>query len=108
MPTRQKRPSIFNALALTSVLLALLAYLGFNALAGRYGIENQRTMQARLVELQVKDKSLDVEIDRFQRRIALFDPARLDPDILTERARSLLGMAKPGQVIVQLSNGNLN
>jgi cell division protein FtsB len=106
MPTRQKRPSLLNALAITAVLVALLAYLGFNAVAGRFGIENQRLMQAALIELRVQDQQLNTEIERYQRRIALFDPARLDPDILTERARSLLGRADPSAIIVPLSDSN--
>jgi cell division protein FtsB len=107
MPTRQKRPSLFNALALSSVLVALLTYLGINAVAGRFGIENQRVMQAALIDLRVEDQQLDTEIERYQRRIALFDPARLDPDILTERARSLLGRADPAAIIVPLPASNL-
>jgi cell division protein FtsB len=93
MPTRVKRPSILVKLSITAGLLAFQGYLGYHVVTGAFGIDSQREMLGQI-------RVLEVEIDSFEHRIALFDPRRLDPDILTERARALLGLVHPDDVII--------
>lgn len=103
MPTRLKRPSLVRRLAATAALVGLQIYLGYSALGGQYGIESQRQMQLRLGELETREAALDAEIAIYRERISLLDPNKLDPDLLTERARALLGMSHPRDVIVPLT-----
>ena len=46
--------------------------------------------------------ALQAEIDDYRHRATLMDPRRLDPDIVTERARSLLNMANTDDIIVMV------
>lgn len=100
MPTRLKKPSVLKQLFLTVLLSSFLVYLGFSAIGGQFGIDSQKQMVADIEILGADKASLQAEIDSLQHRISLFDPKRLDPDILTERGRALLSMTHPDDIIL--------
>lgn len=100
MPTRLKRPAFWRPLALTALLLGFQGYLGYSTLTGQFGVESQKEMQAQIIDLQARSDALSAEIEAFRHRVDLFNPARLDPDILTERARAMLSMAHPDEIVV--------
>jgi cell division protein FtsB len=102
MPTRLKRPSFWRQLAVAASLVAFQGYLAFNVVSGQFGIESQKEMHAEIEELKAQSGALQAEIDAFSHRVALFDSARLDPDIVSERARALLSMAQPDDIIVMV------
>lgn len=102
MPTRLKRPSRWRALAITTLLIGFQGYLGYSALRGQFGIESQQQMQREIGELEAKSAMLKAEIDSYRHRATLFDPQKLDPDILTERARALLNMAQADDIVVMV------
>jgi cell division protein FtsB len=102
MPTRLKRPPFWRYLLVAGALIAFQVYLGFNVVSGQYGIESQKRMHAEIQELQAQSAALQASIDAYRHRVTLFDPQRLDPDIVTERARALLWMAHPADVVVMV------
>ena len=102
MSTRLKRPSFWRQLLLTAALLAIQGYLGYNVLSGQFGIESHKRMLAEIGELKAKSAALQAEIDDYRHRTTLFTPQRLDPDIVSERARALLSMAQPDDLIVMV------
>ena len=102
MTTRLRRPSIWRQLLVTAALLAFQGYLGWSAIGGNFGIESQKHMKAEIVDLKVQSAALQAEIDAFRHKVGLFNPSRLDPDILTERARALLSMAQIGDMVVMV------
>jgi hypothetical protein len=59
-------------------------------------------MQREIGELEAKSAMLKAEIDSYRHRATLFDPQKLDPDILTERARALLNMAQADDIVVMV------
>lgn len=100
MPTRVKRPSILLKLSITAGLLAFQGYLGYHVFTGAFGIESQKAMVEEITILEARQAALQAELDSYRHRIALFDPRKLDPDILTERARALLGLVHPDDVLI--------
>ena len=102
MSTRLRRPSIWRGLLITAGLLAFQGYLGWNAIGGNFGIESQKVMKADIVDLKVQSAALQAEIDAYRHKVDLFDPNKLDPDLLTERARALLSMAQIGDMVVMV------
>jgi cell division protein FtsB len=80
--------------------MAVLGYLGFNCVSGQFGIQSQRQMRADIEQLKAQSAALDVEVQSYRHRESLFASDKLDPDIITERARALLGMAHPDDVVV--------
>lgn len=102
MPTRLKRPSIWRQLGITAILVAVQGYLGFNVVSGQFGIESQRQMHVEIGELKAKSAALAAEIDAYRHRAALFTPQKLDPDIVSERARALLSVAQEDDLVVMV------
>ena|SRR5690606_14670677 len=103
MPTtRLKRPSIWRPLAMTVALLGFQGYLGFSAIGGQFGIENRTQILLDIDQLKAKSSALQAEIDSYRHRATLMDTRRLDPDIVTERARRLLNMANKDDVLVMV------
>ena len=102
MSTRLRRPSIWRQLMVTTALVAFQAYLGWSAIGGNFGTESQKLMKAEIVDLKVQSAALQAEIDAYRHKVDLFNPSRLDPDILTERARALLSMAQIGDMVVMV------
>ena len=100
MSTRLKRPTIWRSLLITTLLIAFMGYLGFNVIGGQFGIESQKQMRVDIETLKAQSATLQAEIDSYRHRTSLFDAAKLDPDILTERARALLQMAQPDDLVV--------
>ena len=104
MSTRLKRPPFWRHLAVTVALLGFMGYLGYSAINGQFGTESREELMARIAELRAQSAALGVEIDAARHRIGLFDSRRLDPDILDERARELLNMAHPDDVLVMVDS----
>ncbi len=102
MSTRLKRPSFWRHLALTLVLIAFQGYLAYNVVSGQFGVENNKVMAGEISELKARSGALAADIDATSHRVALFNSNKLDPDILTERARALLSMSQADDVIVMV------
>jgi cell division protein FtsB len=100
MPTRVKRPSILLKLGTTVGLVGFLGYLGFHVFTGAFGIESQNDMVDEIAVLKARQAALQIEIDSYRHRIALFNPQKMDPDILTERAGVMLGLVQPDRIII--------
>lgn len=102
MPTRLKKPAIWRPLALSAALLCFQGYLGFSAIGGQFGIENRKQIIADIAVLKAKSSALQAEIESYKHRASLMDTHRLDPDLITERARALLNMANADDIIVMV------
>lgn len=102
MPTRLKRPSFWRQLFVAAGLVAFQGYLGFSVVSGQFGIQSQGQMRADIEELKAQSAALQAEIDSYRHRVALFAPTKLDPDIVSERARALLSMAQPDDILVMV------
>lgn len=102
MPTRLKRPAFWRPLAMTAALLGFQGYLGFSAIGGQFGIESREGMLVDIEQLTGKSAALQAQIDAYRHRVSLFSTDRLDPDIITERARALLNMAHKDDLVVMV------
>lgn len=109
MPTRLKRPAFWRHVALALGLVAFQGYLGYSVVTGQFGIESQDVLEAEIDELGAKSGALQAEIDSFRHRIDLFQTTRMDPDLVSERARALLSMAQADDIVVMVNpmNGKL-
>lgn len=102
MPTRLKRPALWRPLAMTLALLGFQGYLGFSAIGGQFGMESHTQILLDIDQLKGQSAALQAEIDAYRHRATLMDTRRLDPDIVTERARALLNMANADDIIVMV------
>lgn len=102
MPTRLKRPAFWRHVVLALGLVAFQGYLGYSVVTGQFGIESQDVLEAEIDELGAKSGALQAEIDSFRHRIDLFQTTRMDPDLVSERARALLSMAQAEDIVVMV------
>lgn len=100
MSTRLKRPAFWRHVAVALGLIAFQGYLGYSYFSGQFGIESQDMLEAQIEELNATSNALQAEIDSYVHRIALFQTTRLDPDLVSERARALLSMSEPDDIVV--------
>lgn len=100
MPTRLKKPSITNKLIIAAALLAFQGYLAHHALIGQYGVESQKQLVERKALLTTQSQLLDSRIEVAKNHNSLLVADRLDPDMLSERARGLLGWAHPSDLLI--------
>lgn len=82
------------------LFLAVVGYFAWNAVNGDRGLKAMAGRQEVLKAAQAEQKQAENDRDTWERRIAGLRPAHLDPDTLDERARAMLNMAEPTDVVV--------
>jgi len=100
-----KRPrirSILTSLALYTMAAVLIAYFGVNAFTGNHGLKARHELDAQIADLIAERDRLRAERERWQHRVALLKSDRLDPDMLDERARTLLEYVDPRDLVLIL------
>src|ERR1039458_9659492 len=84
-----------------AVFLAVTGYFCWNAVQGSHGLKSAATQQAVLRQAQADLAAAETERDAWQRRVHALESDHLNLDMLDERARALLNLANPNDVIVQ-------
>lgn len=93
-----------RAAAAPSVFLLLIAYFLWNATQGAHGLRAYAERQKDLVAAQAELDRATTELATWQRRVDGLR-TRIDGDALDERARAMLNMSDPQDVIVPYGKG---
>ena len=89
-----------RAMVAPTLFLTLVAYFGWNATQGERGLQSYALRQGQLKLVQADLQKVESERDLQERRVAGLRTQRLDPDTLDERARAMLNVADPADVVV--------
>lgn len=81
-----------------------LAYFGFHAYHGEYGIYSSYQLDARIAEAQSRLDALVAARSKLEGRIALLRDGSLEKDMLDEQARRALNVARENEVVIFLDN----
>jgi cell division protein FtsB len=108
MVTRKRLRSILNALALYALAALLIGYFGINAYNGDRGLKAKEDIDRQMATLTTELDRLKAEQAQWERRIALLKSDDLDPDMLDERARTLLDYADPHDLTLMLNRPALS
>lgn len=95
MISNRRRRTILTALGLYTFAAAFIGYFGVNAFTGNHGLRAQIDLDQQMAAMQEELRQVKAERAVWERRVALLRSDRLDPDMLDERARSLLGYVDP-------------
>jgi cell division protein FtsB len=106
MSTRLKRSAIWRHIAVALGLVAFQGYLAYSVMTGQFGIESQDVLEAEIDELGAQSAALQAEMDSYRHKVDLFKSTRMDPDLVSERARALLSMAQPEDIVVMVDPTN--
>ena len=93
-----------RAVVAPAVFLALTGYFMWSAQQGDRGLDTYALRQTELVAAQAEQSRMAAENAMWERRVAALR-SRLDPDALDERARAMLNLSVPTDVIVQYGEG---
>lgn len=107
MWTRQRKQRNTGRLIVPSVCALFLAYFGFHAYHGEFGIYSKYQLEAQAVDLQ---KELDAVRDQriaMERKVQLMHDGTLEKDMLDEQARRALNVSHPDEItIMQMPGAN--
>jgi cell division protein FtsB len=102
MVSHRRRRAILTALALYTFAALFVGYFGMNAFSGDHGLRAQQDLEQQLGAMKAQLAGLKAERALWERRVALLRSDRIDPDMLDERARELLGVADPRDLTLLL------
>jgi cell division protein FtsB len=91
MVSRRRRHAILTALGLYTFAALFIGYFAVNAFTGNHGLRAQADLDQQMTSMQNELQHLKAERALWDRRVSLLRTDRIDPDMLDERARALLG-----------------
>ncbi len=92
---------LLRQLILFSVLAGLIFYVASEAVRGVHGLTANKQLHARVDALEKELAELKAEHTRLERDAALLkDKAAADPSLVDEKARSLLDLARPTDIVI--------
>jgi cell division protein FtsB len=100
MVTRRRLRSILTALGLYLGAVLFVGYFAVNAYTGDRGLKAKQGLDVQIAELSGELAGLRQSRAQWERRLALLRPNSLDPDMLDERARILLGYVHHHDVVM--------
>jgi cell division protein FtsB len=80
--------------------LTLSAYFVQHTIAGTHGLNSRTRLVERSLVLQREILVQEAVRDRLKRDVTLLSAEPPDPDLVDELARSVLGMTRPGDVVL--------
>ena len=90
----------FTAFIFPLLACSAAGYFGYHLQTGDHGLEAQAQLAGRKAVLEGELAGLKEVRDRLERDVALLRPESLDPDMLDERARAILDLAHPDDLIM--------
>jgi cell division protein FtsB len=82
------------------LFLALVGYFAWNATHGDHGLIAYAQRQQLLKQAQDDLSQVQAEKTEWDRRVAALRSDHLEADMLDERARAMLNLSDPGDIIV--------
>ncbi len=90
----------FRRYARSITLVFVVFYLGFHAISGERGLVAWFQESRKLEALQTELTSLKEQRTEMEGKVKLLSAASIDPDMLDEQSRRVLGLAKPDEVVI--------
>ncbi len=103
MVTHRRRRTFLTVLGLYAFAALFIGYFAANAFTGNHGLRAQQDLEQQLTAMRGDLMHLKAERALWERRVALLRADRIDPDMLDERARALIGYADPRDLTLLLN-----
>ena len=102
MVSHRRRRATLTAIGLYLFAALFIGYFAVNAFTGRHGLRAQQDLDQQMASMQQELAALKAERAGLERRVALLRSDRIDPDMLDERARALIGYGDPRDLVLLL------
>ncbi|HFQ15555.1 MAG TPA: septum formation initiator family protein [Rhodobacteraceae bacterium] len=83
--------------------VATLSYFAYHTLVGERGLRSYWRMQVQTAKLEKQLRAVRAERLKMEAKVTLLRPESLDPDMLDERVREILNLARPDEVTILLN-----
>lgn len=95
----QQKQQILRNWVINSIAMALFAYFVFHTIYGERGAIAYFRWQKHIKEAQAELDSVQSEKLALERKVSLLRPESLDPDMLDEQVRKVLGMSSESEKV---------
>ncbi len=90
-----------NDAVFPGIVVMLTAYFGYHATQGDLGLISYLHLTKQIEELEIKAADTAAARAELEHRVALISPVGgVDPDLLDEKARYVLGFAHPDDIVI--------
>jgi cell division protein FtsB len=86
--------------AVYGIVIAVIAAFAHAALRGERGLGALADARAEAAALERRLEALEAERARLENRVSRLRTTSLDPDLLDERARAVLGYVRPDEIVL--------
>ncbi len=100
MGSEPRRSSLGGAV-FAIIVVALMGYLTFAALQGEHGLLSLFQVEAQETRLKVELAGLQAERATISNKTLRLSTEHIDPDLLDEQARKVLGLGRPDEIIIR-------
>lgn len=102
MWTRHHKQRRTGRFIVPTIAAAFLAYFGYHAFHGAYGIESKKKLEERAAVLQAELDLLVAERKALEARLILINDGTIERDMLDEQARRALDLVRDDEVVIYL------
>ena len=102
MVTRRKLRALLTTLSLYAGGALVIGYFAVNAFTGNHGLRAKHDLDQQFAALSDELAELKRERALWQHRVKLLKSESIDPDMLDERARAVLGYVGAGELTLVL------
>jgi cell division protein FtsB len=100
MSTRQHGKSYLRPLIVPFIAIGFSGYFAWHAWHGSFGIEARRELARQTETVGAELDALKAERATLEHRVELLRANGLESDMLDERAREILGLANPNEIVL--------
>lgn len=97
---RTTRPA-FGTLIFFAIAFALSLYFTFAAVQGDFGLFRRTEIVAESQDLRMQLAAVETEVALMENLTKRMSDDYLDLDLLDERARKVLGMVRPDEIVIR-------
>lgn len=83
---------------------AVVAYFGFHMVQGDRGLVAWWHLRQEIAEAEATVQKISAERLELAHRVSLLRPDSIDPDMLEERARLMLNVGRPDELVIPLND----
>ena len=103
MVSHRRRRTVVTVLGLYTFAALFIGYFAANAFTGNHGLRARQDLEQQLAAMKGELSQLKAERALWERRVSLLRADRIDPDMLDEQARSLIGYVDRRDLTLLLS-----
>ncbi len=82
------------------LITGVLVYFAYHIVEGERGLSAWRALTAELAETRTERAEVAARRQVLEHRVGLLRPNNLDPDLLEERARLMLNLGRPSDLVI--------